>query len=228
MDPRVKSGIIALAAVFALAVVGGTVLLVAILPRDDAPRTSPKPPQYPPPPVRPADSQDPFPPSSTEEQAKALAALAVYWTFGAAYLVGAVAVVVWLGRDAQARGYGPAGWAAVFAVPQLAFLFPFWAFGLLPLFFPRVGLVLVPWLAPLVVFAWTGLVVYLLVRRGGTLVSCERCPGKRLEYASTCPHCGHAVAELTPELEGPVEAVKKGGASYPPPRRRGRPLPGEE
>lgn len=40
-----------------------------------------------------------------------------------------------------------------------------------------------------------GLVLYLASRTKGTLVLCENCKGKKLEFAKICPHCEHKSLE---------------------------------
>jgi putative component of membrane protein insertase Oxa1/YidC/SpoIIIJ protein YidD len=47
------------------------------------------------------------------------------------------------------------------------------------------------WMLLVFFTSFLGLVIYLLVRPGGNLVSCDSCRNKKLQYARLCPHCGN-------------------------------------
>lgn len=49
----------------------------------------------------------------------------------------------------------------------------------------------VVWMILVLVTGLLGLIIYVLSRPKGELVECENCANKKLEYAKTCPHCGH-------------------------------------
>lgn len=68
-----------------------------------------------------------------------------------------IALLVWVTRDAKARGMDGA------------------VIWMLVVFFTSV----------------IGLIVYLLSRPQGVLVTCARCGNKRLAASKTCPHCGN-------------------------------------
>ena len=67
-----------------------------------------------------------------------------------------VALLVWVARDAKARGMDSA----------------------------------VLWMALVFFLNLIGLVIYILSRPQGNLVSCPNCSNKRLEASVKCPHCG--------------------------------------
>lgn len=45
------------------------------------------------------------------------------------------------------------------------------------------------WFIVMLLAGWLGLLVYLVVRPPGTLIGCQRCGGKHLQFAKVCPHC---------------------------------------
>jgi len=48
-----------------------------------------------------------------------------------------------------------------------------------------------------------GLIIYFLARPAGNLVACEHCKNKKLQYARTCPHCGHVDARAAAQPADP-------------------------
>jgi hypothetical protein len=50
------------------------------------------------------------------------------------------------------------------------------------------------WVLVILLTGPIGFLVYLASRPQGMLVACSRCGNKRLQAATFCPHCGHAVA----------------------------------
>ena len=48
------------------------------------------------------------------------------------------------------------------------------------------------WMILVMVTGIIGLIIYLLARPQGNLVSCAHCGNKRLQVSAKCPHCGNA------------------------------------
>ena len=49
-----------------------------------------------------------------------------------------------------------------------------------------------------------GFIIYFLARPAGSLVACEHCKNKKLQYARACPHCGNVDARAaSPPAGGP-------------------------
>ncbi len=48
-----------------------------------------------------------------------------------------------------------------------------------------------------------GFIIYFLARPAGTLVACEHCKNKKLQYARLCPHCGHVDARAAAQPAAP-------------------------
>lgn len=47
------------------------------------------------------------------------------------------------------------------------------------------------WLILILFTHLIGFIIYFLARPAGSLVACEHCKNKKLQYARLCPHCGH-------------------------------------
>lgn len=95
--------------------------------------------------------------SSGDDAASGLACCGTFFFLIVAFVVLNVALLVWVARDAKARGMDGA------------------AIWMLLVFFT----------------GFFGLIIYLLARPDGNLVTCRGCGNKRLAAARVCPHCGN-------------------------------------
>ena len=48
------------------------------------------------------------------------------------------------------------------------------------------------WLILVALTGVIGLIIYILVRPQGSLITCPQCSNKRLQVSAKCPHCGNA------------------------------------
>lgn len=102
----------------------------------------------------------------------------VYWTAG------------WIAKDAYNRNLPGLGWATLFLFFQITD-------GILGFYVAsriienRISsLILVLVAIGITAFGWAGLFIYLVARRPGLLIRCEKCNNRRLNYVVVCPHCG--------------------------------------
>ena len=122
-----------------------------------------------------------------------------------AYLAAVIAAGGWVAKDANARGMPGLGWASFYYLFHLlsrGFVGVLQVVGMV-----SAGLAVTSiWTSPfrtavssvgvvvsllaVELAAWSGLLVYLSVRRAGSCPRCRRCNNRRLGYLVACPHCG--------------------------------------
>jgi hypothetical protein len=188
MNQTAKMGFVAVAFILVLGII---FIIVAVANMDDSPKETAK---------KQTTKAQPTVPQTEEDKAIRAATVVSGIAVGVlvcaflilAYWVFVIGCMVWVGRDAYDRGHEGGLWVIVYILPHLFVGLPYGTgfmvalMILLPLPFFLVG-------SPIALtISWLGFIVYLLVRRRGTLTACMQCGNKRLEYAKLCTHCGHA------------------------------------